>query len=523
MQTEPTLHRNLLTEPLISVRLGDGTVERSDLPGVLTRLSGNGIGAFTALAAHQRQSWYCLLVQLSALALHRAGISEPPGDAGAWRTLLQALTPDGGDAPWCLVADDPALPAFLQPPVRAGGLAAFKNRIDTPDGLDILVTAKDHDVKLARIVAPRPEHWLYALVNLQTMQGFLGRGNYGIVRMNGGFASRPRVGRAPSVDWAARYRRDLAVLRDGRAGVLTRHDAFAAEGGLALLWLEPWDAEEALPLGRLDPWCVEVCRRVRLVGEGGRIQARTRPSNTPRVVAPALGGNVGDPWIPLDEKGCALTVSGSGFDYRLMTRLLGDLGERAALAQCPHPDDPGGEVLLCAEVLVRGQGKTDGLHERVVAVPAAARSFFDEEPALVGEFATRQVKDAGDMRLKVLKPALLCLLQGGPDDIDFKDRRADPWLERFDRLVDDAFFPALWQALEDGRAQPWRRTLGDLGRQVLLAAEGGAPIQAARVERAVARAERLYGIRLHKLFGALHAPDGATAEEEILDERATVS
>jgi CRISPR system Cascade subunit CasA len=49
-----------------------------------------------------------------------------------------------------------------------------------------------------------PEHWFYALLTLQTMQGFLGAGNYGISRMNGGFASRPSVGLAPSDRWGMR-------------------------------------------------------------------------------------------------------------------------------------------------------------------------------------------------------------------------------------------------------------------------------------------------------------------------------
>ncbi|HYD68487.1 hypothetical protein [Azospirillum sp.] len=506
---------NLLTDALIGVRLGDGATAAVSLPEVFARLAGNGVEAFTALAAYQRQGWYCLLVQVAALALHRAGLDAPPVDAPAWAELLRGLTPgEPDDAPWCLVADTPERPAFLQPPVHVGGMAAFGKRIDTPDGLDILVTAKDHDVKMARIGRPRPEHWLYALVNVQTMQGFLGRGNYGIVRMNGGFASRPRVGRAPAVDWAARWRRDLAVLRDGRAEVLANHGEFPAAGGLALLWLEPWDAEEALPLSRLDPWCVEVCRRIRLTESAGRIAAVTRPSNTPRIAPPELGGNVGDPWIPLDAKGTALTVGPGGLDHRLLARLIGADRAHAAPAQRAHPQDPAGDVLLCAEVLVRGQGRTEGLHERLIPVPARARSVLDDSPERVGEAAGQQVEDAARMRLRVLKPALLTLAQGGPvlKDLTYDDRRADPWLDRFERLVDDAFFPALWSRLEDGDERPWLRTLAGFGRGVLRAAEGGMAIPTARRPRAVARAGAAFEGLLRHTFPTLRATQEPSQE-----------
>ncbi len=511
MPFQPLRH-SLLSDPLFSVRRPGGAVERMTLGEVLAALFGNGVESFAALAAHQRQGWHCFLVQLAALALHRAGREEPPADAASWTGLLRALTPDhADDAPWCLVVADPARPAFLQSPVGAGGLERFKNRIATPDGIDLLITAKNHDVKLARLAAATAEHWVYALVNLQTMQGFLGRGNYGIVRMNGGFASRPRVARAPAPDWGPRVRRDLAVLRDGRADVLRTHEAFRADGGLALLWLVPWEREEELPLAALDPWCIEVCRRLRLGVEGGdgRLFARTRPSETPRVDAQGTNGNVGDPWIPLDARGAALTVGGAGFDYRLLARLVSVGAGGHAAAQRPRRDDPPGDILLAADVLVRGQGKTDGLHERQIPIPARARRFLDTGSQKVGEVAERQVAEAADLRLKVLKPALLVLLQGGPDrdGLDRSDRRADPWLARYDRAVDEWFFPALWESLDGDRSDHWPRRLGGIGWELLHLAEGALPIPSARRYRALARAEeRFERAFFHRFAMPLHSP-----------------
>ena len=80
----------------------------------------------------------------------------------------------------------------------------------TPDALDYIVTAKNHDLKAARIERSSVEQWFYALIALQTMEGFLGRGNYGISRMNSGFGSRPLVGLAPAAAFAG-FPRDVEI------------------------------------------------------------------------------------------------------------------------------------------------------------------------------------------------------------------------------------------------------------------------------------------------------------------------
>jgi CRISPR system Cascade subunit CasA len=61
----------------------------------------------------------------------------------------------------------------------------------------MLVTAKNHDVKAARLTEAGIDDWLFALVTLQTMEGIGGRNNYGVSRMNGGFANRPGFSIAP--------------------------------------------------------------------------------------------------------------------------------------------------------------------------------------------------------------------------------------------------------------------------------------------------------------------------------------
>src|SRR4051794_31183583 len=66
---------------------------------------------------------------------------------------------------------------------------------------------------------------------------------------------------------------------------------------------------------------VEICRRVRLTENGGRLQARAGGSKAARIT-PIPGGVTGDPWAPVvvDKDGSekVLTVDASGFGYRRM-------------------------------------------------------------------------------------------------------------------------------------------------------------------------------------------------------------
>ncbi len=258
----------LLTEPLLPAAGTDGVVFHT-LPGLLAELCADRVEDIADLAAHQQQYVYQFLVQLAALALVRADPdpdpdTEPPNDAETWRTLLLGLAP--ADA-WSLIVADVGSPAFLQPPVPEGSLDRFGLLSDAADGIDTLVTGRAVDLKPARAVLARPHHWVYALISLQTGMGFLGRGNYGIARMNGGFSSRPMMELAPlSMRWGARLRRSLRVLLTDRARLFDGGDfeELYTPGGVSLLWLEPWDGTVSRPLRGLEPHFIEVCRRVRL-------------------------------------------------------------------------------------------------------------------------------------------------------------------------------------------------------------------------------------------------------------------
>jgi CRISPR system Cascade subunit CasA len=526
---------NLITEPLLRLRGTDHSVKTSSLPGTLSMLARDAVAEFPGLRAHQRHPWHAFLVQLAALALHRAGATDPPPDEQSWATLLRGLTPEWpGDEPWSLVA--PAdRPAFMQPPVPGGDLAPFKTVIEAPDALDMLVTSKNHDLKGELMADALPDDWLFALVSLQTMEGFMGQGNYGVSRMNGGFASRPALGVLPPGGPGARFRRDLRVLlHGGREEILRRVPDLKATGGIGLVWLHPWDGAEAIAFADLDPLYIEVCRRVRLCDVASRLQAVAATSKKARIAAGDLKGNTGDPWTPIETKEAkALSITGEGFSYRRMTELmLGQAYRMPILQQVQKIDaDDGLSILACS--VARGQGKTEGYHERIVPISKEVMKFFRESTDRLAAIARDRVAAAGTLRGKVLRPALFALLQQGPADINYGANstaaQAERWLDRFERRVDATFFPDLWremEAAEESRKdirREWHLALaigsrdraegsggdrsGDPALALLDEASRSVPQSAMRRYRAKVRSRGLFFGLLYKHFPDLKRED----------------
>lgn len=521
----PETRYNLLTEFLLSVRTLDGGAASLTLPGVLSALQRREVLAFSALQLHQEHAWHAFLVHLAALALVRAGAG---GDALRteldWAELLRSLV-RGDEAAFCLVAPDVARPAFFQPPVPEGALTRFKDATHFPDDFDVLVTSKNHDVKMARVASPSPEHWAYALVTLQTMQGYLGRGNYGIARMNGGFGSRPAVTHAPGLGLGERWAREVQALLDARDELLEAYEY--TEAGPALLWLEPWDGTTSLSLQALDPFFVEVCRRVRLTHEDGRVVGRMAPTQAPRVKAEEGKGDTGDAWTPVDKaRGAAFTASDAGFSYERVQQLLlqgdftlGPVGERLAR--------DGEGRLFSATVLARGQGETNGFHQRTLPLPGRVRLLLSKPDGRerLGRLAKQRVEAVGTMKKNVLRLALTTVLQAGADSLNFREPRTKTWVEKrlglFEARVDAVFFEELWAAAdlpaEEGLAT-WVRRLKALALEELADAKASAPIPEMRRYRTASAADRAFYGSFKKHFPALNTesatPDtGATAHE----------
>lgn len=442
---------NLLAEPLVQSDAG-----WHSLPGLMAAMARGEVRSFPAMRPHQRPAWHMFLVQLATLALDAVGERSLPDDEAGWTAALRALTPEyDDDASWHLVVEDPVKPAFMQPP-DPGGLKWSK--VATPDALDMLITARNHDVKTAIARSAAPQDWVLALVSLQTMEGFGGAGNYGIARMNGGSSSRAMLTLAPldaaeaEIHPSKWWQRDVLRLLEQRHGI----------SGIALVWLEPWPEKQALMLDALDPLFIEVCRRIRLDLDGEGLTARRSTSKASRIAAKEARGVVApgvDPWAPIliDGKQVkTLTLGDRDWTYDFLVQLLhGENCQRPYLSQ-PSAEEQFQPMAIVAEAFARGNSKTDGFRSRVVPVPKGVLRGFWEDEAI--NLSKALIEDVGRVETALRNGLALIAAEGDPEKRGKEEyARAMPARQQFRAYADQHFFPALWdqmQAQTDGeRAQ----------------------------------------------------------------------
>ena len=507
---------NLLADPLFRARLTDGSSAALSLPEVYEAMATDQVTAFPALRPHQRHAWHAFLAQLGVIALHRAGRDAPPGSAGEWRSLLRALTPAfGDDEPWRLVVEDPVQPAFMQCPAPKG-IKDYRRRVLTPDDLDLLVTAKNHDLKQTVALEGRAEDWFFALIDLQTMAGYFGAGNYGISRMNGGYSTRPCVGLAPAEGGlGAHLFHDMTAMLAKREEVLSNYrNYFRENDGTTLLWLVPWDGSESLDLRALDPYFIEICRRVRLQRLGGSIIAVTARSKTPRIAAKAANGDVGDFWTPMSRKDSkALSLSSASLRYDRLAKLLLDedaFKHPPAMKITPSQQ---GRWRLVARGVAGGQGKTEGYHERTdiaFAGKTVSALFRREQRKELAQIAREQMDEIEEVN-KALRFGIATAASGGKpaDDLTRTDRtHADPFSRRLDAEANARFFATLEErflAADPAIASTCRATFARglirAAEQLLDEAIEAVPCTAIHRHRARARAVSAFAGRLRRADG----------------------
>jgi CRISPR system Cascade subunit CasA len=510
---------NLLTGPLIRFETRDG-LQVGSLPDVFAVLMADRVESFPALRAHQEPAWHMFLVQLGAIACHHAGLTAPPTDTATWANIICRLTRNEfpGDEPWCLVVDDWSKPAFLQPPVPED--VELKNDARTPDALDMLITSRNHDLKQAIAMETGADDWVYALVSLQTMEGFGGRGNYGIARMNGGSSSRVMMALVPTAAGSLhvqlrpgiRLHRDIIRMLRDRNEMLGRTPIpYRASGGLALTWVEPWPDGVQLALDRLDIWFIEACRRVRLRRSGRTIAAKAGISSAERLNAKHLNGVVGDPWAPVHHADVkTLTIGDEGdFHYTRLVELLfsGDW-QLPVLAELGvgEPDIAANWFFVVAAI-ARGNSKTGGFKSRAIPLKGReARGLLARRKEL-HQLATEQIEE-----VKKIDAALrnaLALANAGGDREKIKEdnyKRTRIYRDRLDVAADRDFFPALWrrfetqelgssEAVEDAR-RAFLVPLIEAARDLLEEGLADIPCPSIRRPRAEARARRQFASRL---------------------------
>lgn len=512
---------NILTEPIIRVNLAGGAADWVSLPETYARLMADAVDAFPALRPHQRHAWHAFLCQLAAMALHRAGQNEPAADTDAWAILLRGLTPEWPqDEPWQLVGDDITKPAFMQPPAGSAAREAdYKSRVDTPDELDLLVTSKNHDLKGAVVSSTQADDWLFALLTLQTMEGFGGRYNYGISRMPSGYGNRPAFSIAPSARPGIHFHRDVLALLEKRQGILDKYPV--TPGGIGLVWLIPWDGKKAetLLIDRMEPFYIEVCRRVRLRQKDGELYA-TRANSDSRRIAD-IKGLTGDPWSPVGKssnpKGTPPAFLGPrklGYERVVDGLFSADWEQPPLLTLTEQEQKAGGTKELVARGMVRGEGRTAGYYERIIPLkPETARVFGrGGNPKEIEDLARERIREISTVQ-GILRHAIATFAAGG-DSARASHRNGKPspndlagrYVDQLGEIVDKDFFDDLqteFAAAEAEREEIRNRWLMDgkegvidHARKILNAAIESLPGNAIHYYKARVRAESVFEGRL---------------------------
>ena len=449
---------NTLEEKLVCVDHSAKERVKASLPEVYATLMADEVDAFPALRSHQRHAWHAFLVQLGAIAMHNAGISDPPEDADQWHRIIRALTKDEfpDDEPWSLVVEDITKPAFMQPPApHPSKQSDYKNTVTTPDALDMLVTSKNHDLKSSIAAQANPDDWIFALISLQTMQGFSGNKNYGISRMNGGMGSRPAFGITPSERFGAHVKRDMMVLLECRHSLV--EELQLQKKGHSLVWTLPWDGApaEALLLDSMDPFYLEVCRRIRLCQDDGEnVYAISAPSNAARMESKALKGITGDPWTPINLKeGKCLTLASGGFTYRRTAEYLFSSNWQRPVLSLPTDEEIRSHktMNLVARGMVRGQGKTEGYYERTIPIRKKLGAAMQRRDGIkdIGQIADDRLEQVAGIQ-RILSHSIQTFLARGDSEQGSPEHRrlARPWLTKLDEIVDTRFFEDLQDEFE---------------------------------------------------------------------------
>lgn len=495
---------NLLTEPVFRVETGDSSRVTASLPEVYAALMRDDVAAFPALRPHQRHAWHAFLVQLGAMALHKAGGGEPPADAPQWEKLIRRLTADfPDDEPWRLVVDDVTKPAFMQPPASSEDKAKeYERRVTTPDALDILVTSKNHDLKSSIAIQACLDDWIFALITLQTMDGIAGRNNYGISRMPSGYGNRSAFSITPSLRPGLHVQRDIQALLEHRHTTLETYSM--ADTGIGVVWTMPWDGGKSnmLAFNELDPFYIEICRRVRLRQKNDRLEA-ARAGSTSRRIAD-VKGRTGDPWMPVgkktNQKGTPPAFLGKQrFGYeQIVDGLRSPDWKKSNLLRLTQAErDSSQPLYLVARGMVRGEGKTEGYHERIIPLRlTAVRSLgSDGEAGELGVLADERIEQIGAVR-NILRAATATL---GQDNTNI-------WIKRWEEIVDARFFDDLQTELEADETERerirrnWLRNgtdgLVDHARIILRAAEDGLPCSTSHRYKTRAQARNLFEGRI---------------------------
>jgi len=530
---------DLLNDALIGVHTAQGS-QRLNLPELLAALSAGHVEGYTGLRAHQADPWHVFLVQLAASIQARFPTDALPNDAAYWRDGLLDLA-DGIPEAWQLVVEDVTKPAFLQHPWKSWeaeaadygvktsrGQIVYAPKASSPDELDVLVTSKNHDVKMARLDPQTVEAWVYALITYQTFSGYNGAGNYGSMRMNGGFGCRTVLRWTYTGNPSERFVDETELLQSLRQSTC---ELFGyAKKGVALTWLSIWNrSDHQFLLNQVEPWFIEAVRPLRIKQLGnGQLLALGATSKARQIGPKHLdSGDIGDPWIVIkvgDEQHSALDVTKAvGFDAKLLTNILFEDGFKLGQLQKPRQTEARAWFAGSAVAREKRKGNTEGFHRVEIPVPAKARRLLlqKEKRETLGKLGQQLLGDAKDVQ-QALATALTVLSEGGPNKADFE--RVKTWIDAaradFAKTWEQHYFPTLWRGADEAHKavrRDWQQRLVNAGQALLDEAGTRLPLPSNRHWRSLTQAESAWRGMLHK--AGLPLPGRATTESTQPEEQ----
>jgi len=503
-------HTNLLTCPVFRVQTPQGT-EGASLPGLLALLGEDRVESLLGLQRHQEDAFHIFCCYLAGAVLARQGKTDPHQDAAFWLEGIRSLTRQEGcvdDSPWMLIVDDPVKPAFMQPPESNQKYTA---KAMTPDALDALITSRNHDVKFSRAKNPYLDNWFFALICLNGIAGYGGRNTNGVARMNTGAGSRPRVSWLPNLRLGDQFTRDVALMIADRERLLQPPHVYSPIGKV-LLWLPPGAGLQSYALKDLDPFFVEVARRIRLRSTADGIQIFSSGSNK-FIAADAQKGNLGDPWIPISHKSNgALATQESGFTSELLRALI--FGDGYTPAAMQRIDRSSANGYFSASVLVGDQCKTQGFHSALIPMTEKTRAaFFGGGLARdrLAMLSKRGIDVASKIQFMALRPAILSLMGHNPKTTHSgkknkpkrpaaKNKQFDKWvvsaIKPFIRQWNTRYFDWLWATVDiandDEAMRLWFDDLRQLAQDTLNHAFERVPQRRSACYRAKTKAQDVF-------------------------------
>jgi CRISPR system Cascade subunit CasA len=192
--------------------------------------------------------------------------------------------------------------------------------------------------------------------------------------------------------------------------------------------------------------------------------------------------------MPVDTAAAkALTIGSRGFDYKLAKELLlGTKFSKPPTQMWLSTDDTEG-VYLIAQAVARGQGKTEGYHERRIPVSRKVRqAFLTKNTDELAKLADERIAAIAEVR-KMLWAALAVLFGNGAKDESGKDKdasdavkeRANLFAQPFEAQCDVRFFTELIDEIEaDDREavrEKWLLALAERAKRVLQSAFDAGP------------------------------------------------